>query len=106
MIVHCESSSNMKLILKAKVLKVTGKTKHAIGNVVDGAPIATSSLTPPAWIGIARQGDGFFLMHLNAGGACFADTWHESLERAKAQAEFEFEISEGEWQPTDENVEF
>jgi hypothetical protein len=96
----------MKLILKARVQTVTGKTRHAIGKVVEGVPLAVSPLPAPDWVGIATTNEGFFLLHFNSAGGCFNDTWHESIEKTKGQAEFEFEISEGDWQPTDESIEF
>jgi hypothetical protein len=88
----------MKVILKARVRRVTGKTRHAIGKMAEGRPIPISPLPAPDWVGIARDQSGFFLLHFNDQGAYFNDTWHEALKGAKSQARFEFEISEGDWQ--------
>lgn len=94
----------MKLVLKAEVRRVTGKTKHAIGTLVDGNPVPVAQLTQPAWVGISPEDNGYYLLHFDAEGLCLTDTWHESLERAKAQARFEFEIEERDWRVTDEEV--
>jgi hypothetical protein len=37
------------------------------------------------------------LLHLDSSGGSIADTWHDSLEDAKSQARFEFEIEESDW---------
>jgi hypothetical protein len=39
---------------------------------------------------------GFYLLHICATGE-IADTWHESLEDAMHQAEFEFGVQKDEW---------
>lgn len=43
---------------------------------------------------IRETSDGVFLLRIDFSGACIADTWHESVEQAKAQAEFEFNVNE------------
>jgi len=45
------------------------------------------------------EDDGFYLLRLDPEGQCLADTWHQSLEEAKAQAAFEYEIDESDWSP-------
>lgn len=40
---------------------------------------------------------GHYLIYLDSAGMEVTDTWHESAERAMAQAEFEFGVREGEW---------
>src|SRR5208283_4014626 len=96
----------MKMISKSQVRHVTGKTKHSIGTIVNGTPIPISPLPAPTWVGIAQGQGGFFLLHLDAQATCFNDTWHESLEAAKRQAQFEFEISDDDWQSTEGIVNF
>jgi len=39
---------------------------------------------------------GFYLLHICASGEV-ADTWHESIEEAMHQAEFEFGVQTNEW---------
>lgn len=68
----------------------TGRTRHHR----DGA-----LLPPPAALRIAQYPDdpGFYLLYLDAGGEQQTDTWHESLEAAQRQAEFEFGVTSGDW---------
>ena len=42
-----------------------------------------------------------YLFYFDANGNCLTDTWHETLERAKAQALFEFAIDEDDWSAED-----
>jgi hypothetical protein len=37
------------------------------------------------------------LLRLNFEGVCVADTWHEDVAAAKAQAFFEYGIGEDDW---------
>jgi hypothetical protein len=45
-----------------------------------------------------QPADGaFFLLYLDEHGDCLTDTWHQTLEQAKAQARHEFGIGEDDW---------
>ena len=88
----------MNAILRAEVKISKGNTKHSIGTIQNGRPVATEILPIPLYVCITEEeGGGFFLLHFNEAGLSFADTWHESLAAAKGQAQFEFEIGEGDW---------
>lgn len=50
-----------------------------------------------AWLEIEPADSGCQLLYFSAHGDCFADTWHERVEDAKAQAQFEFAIDEHDW---------
>jgi hypothetical protein len=77
--------------LRANVVAVTGETKHwRAGD--------TQPLPPPAAVEIEAGDGGFYLLRLDAAGVCIADTWHESAERAKAQAHFEYKVDDSQWQ--------
>lgn len=41
--------------------------------------------------------NAYYLFRLDAGGHTIADTWHQSIQEAKKQAKFEYEIQEGDW---------
>jgi hypothetical protein len=41
---------------------------------------------------------GFYLLYCDGDGREMTDTYHDSLEEAMAQAEWEFETKEGEWE--------
>ncbi len=68
----------------------TGRTVHRIGGNV---------VPPPAALQIARyEGDpGFYLFYCSATGEVVTDTYHETLDAALDQAEFEFGIRRSEW---------
>jgi hypothetical protein len=69
------------------------KTRHSI----NGAPVP-----PFTQLEIATNGQdtGYYLLHICADGRG-TDTWHESLEDAFSQAEFEFGVKHHEWQSPD-----
>jgi hypothetical protein len=50
---------------------------------------------------IEPAADAFYLFYFDADGRCLTDTWHQTLEAAKAQAQFEFEITDEEWERLD-----
>jgi hypothetical protein len=83
--------------LRAEVTGSTGKTRQAIGALVDGQPTPIAELPVPKWLEISEEDGAFYLFHLDAEGVCYADTWHQSLEEAKQQAAFEFGIASDKW---------
>lgn len=85
--------------LRAIVKGSTGKTKHTVGEFIEGKLVPITFLPVPSWVEISKEDGAFYLFHFDAEGVCFADTWHRTLDEAKHQAEFEFGISEAEWTP-------
>jgi hypothetical protein len=83
--------------LTAKVKRVTGATKHYIGRIVDDAVVKESEIAAPVSVVITASDGAFLLLRMDAQGHCLADTWHETVEEAKRQAAFEFEIGEDDW---------
>lgn len=71
-----------------------GRVRHAL---ID--EVGSRSFSEFVRLEIATYGSdrGFYLFHICADGKV-ADTWHETLEDAIHQAEFEFEIRPDEWQ--------
>jgi hypothetical protein len=69
----------------------TGKTRHLFGDKV---------LPAPAELRIVRYRDdpGYYLFYCDISGKEITDTYHESLAKAMAQAEFEFQTKEGDWE--------
>ena len=53
----------------------------------------------PARVEILEESDAVYLLRLNARGDCVADTWHEDVAAAKAQAAFEYQIDDDDWAP-------
>ena len=84
--------------LKADVVRVTGKTIHSIGEVVNGEVVPKHQMPDAAWVEIEVMDDGScYLYRYDRTGDVVGDTWHETLEEAKGQAQFEYEIGEGGW---------
>lgn len=84
--------------MKATVRRITGKTKHWIGTVQDGPPQPVEELTDRVrTVRIEATEGTFYLLRLDADGGVVADTWHESLEAAKRQAELEYGILDEDW---------
>ena len=70
----------------------TGNTRH-----LDG--VTGEEFPPPIELRIVQYaGDpGFYLFYCDETGAEFTDTYHDTLEGAKAQAAFEFNVQPNEW---------
>jgi len=75
--------------LRARVRTITGNTRHHM----NGAEIP-----PPAFVEIEPEDDAFYLLYYGETGEALADTWHETLEKAKSQAKHEFEIEDADWE--------
>lgn len=84
--------------LKANVTKVLGNTRHAYGHVENGVVIDDGECRKPAWVQIVADGDAFLLLYFDEHGKWITDTWHQTLDEAKGQAEFEFGIAERDWE--------
>jgi hypothetical protein len=73
----------------------TGRTRHYLGAiVVDDGELEGGTLIPAAAaLAIAHYltEDGYYLFGLDVRGDVQSDTWHETIEDALAQAEFEYE---------------
>ncbi len=68
----------------------TGNTRHTVA----GTPVA-----PASRLAIAHYPEqpGFYLFCCDEAWSVLADTWHESVEKAEAQAEFEYTGSSNAW---------
>jgi hypothetical protein len=86
--------------LRARVRSVTGKTLHRQGERI-ADEIVISALPPPTSVEILEQDGAFYLLRLDSQGQGITDTWHDTLESAKAQAAFEYEIEESDWKLAD-----
>jgi len=47
---------------------------------------------------IVEEDNAFYLFYFSADGQCMTDTRHPTLDKAKRQAAFEFEICEQDWE--------
>jgi hypothetical protein len=70
----------------------TGKTRHFSGGEL---------LPAPSELRIVKYADdpGFYLFYCDNTGKELTDTYHDTLEGAMAQAEWEFGVKENEWKP-------
>lgn len=69
----------------------TGKTRHFIQGSLMNIPSALRIIQ-------YDEGSGYFLLYFDESGKELTDTFHDSLEKALAQAEMEFEVQSDEWQ--------
>ena len=83
--------------LRATVRQATGATRHTYARMEHGV-VVRGEYPTPAFVEIHTADDGScFLLHFDANGRCQSDSWHETLEDAKDQADFEFRIVSDDW---------
>ncbi|MFH0823697.1 MAG: hypothetical protein V2B18_13190 [Pseudomonadota bacterium] len=52
----------------------------------------------PQWVEIERAVEGgYLLVTIDGRGWSFVETWHASVEEAKAEAELDFSVGENDW---------
>lgn len=83
--------------LRAEVENHLRKTRHRVGGVQPDGSFAAKSLPIASWLEIVDEQEGVYLFHYDSDGVCVADTWHQSVEEAKQQAEFEFGVDREGW---------
>jgi hypothetical protein len=82
--------------LRATVRTVSGRTTHLQGMPAPGG-IEIARLPDPVAVEVVEHDGAFLLLRLDRAGHCIADTWHETLEAAREQANFEFGVEESDW---------
>jgi hypothetical protein len=85
--------------IRADVKRSTGRTRHFLAEMVGDTPVPQKEMPIPAWVEIRDHDGSFYLMYFDADGNYLTNTWHQTSEQAKHQAEFEFGISADEWEP-------
>lgn len=84
------------------------RTKHYSGlppEVTDDGQDTRTMMPWPAILLINEEDSGVFLYRFTADGEYAGDTWHQSLDDAKHQAEFEFAPHYSEWIAVPRDVE-
>ena len=85
-------------LMTATIARTKGTTAHLVGHVdSEGALVVNKEIVSPCSLSIVSEGGAIYLWRLNEVGECLSDTWHTTIEDAKSQAEFEFEIGEVGW---------
>ena len=84
--------------LRARVQRATGATRHHRAHIEEGEVRKDEELPTPTSVEIQPAAGAFFLLGLDENGECLTDTWHQTLEQAKAQATHEFGIGEDDWE--------
>jgi hypothetical protein len=80
------------------VQRATGATRHHRAHIEEGEVCKDEELPTPASLEIQPADGAFFLLYLDERGECLTDTWHETLEQAKAQARHDFGIGVDDWE--------
>jgi len=83
--------------LKAYVVRVTGKTIHSIGEVIEGKVVPKQKMPDAAYVVTEEMNGSCYLYRYSNTGEFAGDTWHETLEEAKRQARFEYVIGDSDW---------
>lgn len=85
----------------AVVRSVTGRARHHVGPVTrpDGG---LTGKPPPSAARVEIEPDqtgtgNFFLIRFDENGEFAGDTWHRTLDEAKGQARFEFDLDDDDW---------
>ena len=86
------------LRLWATVKRVKGTCVHTFATIDESGPVPTERMADAARLEIDEADGAFYLIRLAANGDFAGDTWHETLEDAFGQAEFEYELDESGWQ--------
>ena len=78
--------------------RATGATRHYRAHIEEEGVRKDEELPTPASVEIQPADGAFFLLYLDGHGKCLTDTWHQTLEQAKAQARHEFSIGDDDWE--------
>jgi len=85
-------------LMTTKITFCKENATHGVGHFdSNGTPVIDASIENPCALSIVLEDGAIYLWRLNEAGDCIADTWHSTVDEAKSQAEYEFEIVEGGW---------
>jgi hypothetical protein len=72
--------------------RVTGETRHYREGQLQSPPHRLEIVQIP------QDRNGYYLLYLDENGFEMNDTWHESIDRAMDQANYEFGLLPSEWE--------
>jgi hypothetical protein len=80
-------------------VRPTGATQHSYGQVIEGELVSGPPMEPFEALAIVQYENesDHYLLYLDADWEPVTDTWHESLEHAMDQAEYEYEGITPKW---------
>jgi hypothetical protein len=85
----------MKLI--ADVKSFPNRVTHGVGTIVDEVPRLIEEFPKASRVEIEDDCGGFYLIRYDENNEFAGDTWHETIETAKRQGQFEFGIADADW---------
>lgn len=86
--------------LRARVRQVSGTNRHdAVAYLDFGTSDRQEAETPPPHsLEIRRTNEGVFLYRMDEAGIRIGDSWHLSVDEAKARARFDFGVQDDDWE--------
>lgn len=78
--------------------EVTKQSIHFRGMPPELGGTGRQRMAPPVLLVIEQHPEGIYLIRYDASGSEVGDTWHASIEDAKEQASFEYEIDPERWE--------
>jgi hypothetical protein len=83
--------------MKAKISETSERSKHSLAELRPSGPEAMMAFPAAASLEIVQEVHGYLLIRYDSGGQYCGDTWHQTVEEAKAQAMFEFSVLSDQW---------
>lgn len=83
--------------LCAKLSSNLSRTKHKVGEIQEDGTVVAEDLPIATQVEIVDEGNGVCLYRYDANGNCVGDTWHLTVDEAKGQAQFEYNINDDDW---------
>jgi len=88
----------LRFALIDQEVRATEATAHRSAEIVNGEVVPGETMGEFAALAIVGGShSGYFLLYLDGEGDSVADTWHETIEDALEQAEFEYEGITAKW---------
>lgn len=93
-----ESSQYLAMVDKPKPKNLQVTHWDGLPPKLIRVPYDREELPWPQFLILVPRREGYFLIRFTADGRYAGDTWHQTIEEAKRQAEFEYGITEDAWE--------
>ena len=83
------------------------KVKHYVGlppEIASDEDLRAEMSPASVLVIVEHEDSGIFLYRFAIDGAVVGDTWHESVEEAQGQAQFEYGIAASSWRPISNTI--